>query len=117
MRINILPTKGEKFKAQRRREGLTQEKCAEKLGIKRTIIKYWEEGVPATPDVQIKLTKGELYFIIRERLGLKLKRAAFLMGISHITLIKLEKAKKDNHKILNIFYSEYIKKNNIENFN
>ena len=78
-------------------------------------IKYWEEGVPATPDTVIKLTKGELYYIIRERLGLTLKNAALLIGISHVRLIRLEKSARD-HKILREFYAKYVKTHRINIF-
>ena len=113
--IKVRPTKGEKFKAKRRRDKLSLEQCAEKLGIKVITIKVWEEGTPATPHVNIKLTRGEEYRIIRERLGLTLKEVYTMIGISKVTMIKLEKAEK-GQKVLKDFYAKYIKANRITIF-
>ena len=111
--MNIKPTSGEKFKAKRRRDKLSQEELAKKIKVDRNTIKFWEDDGPVIPYVNIKLTEGELYFILRERLGLPLKKAADLMGISHVTLIKLEKL-KGGQKILKEFYEKYLRKNNIK---
>jgi len=113
MTIRITLTKGEKFKAQRRRDGLTHKECAEKLGLPTQTIKYWEDNTPSTPRVEISLNEGELYYVLRERLELSLKEAAKLAGISHITLIKLEKG-KGGCEVIKDFYKKYIKIHNIK---
>jgi len=116
MKINLIPTKGERFKAARRRDGLSQEECAKRMNLHRMTTKYWEDGTPSTPDVKIKLNEGELYFIIRERLDIPLKKAAELIGISHVTLIKLEK-QEGGLKVLKDFYDKYIQTHKIKDFN
>jgi len=51
--------------------------------------------------------------MIRERVGLKLKEASDLIGISHVTLIKMEKA-QGGQRILEDFYIKYIRRNDIK---
>lgn len=112
MSLQINPTKGERFKAMRRRDGLNKEQCAKKLGLTSLTIRCWEQDTPSTPNIKINLTKGEKYFIIRERLGMTLKGAAELIGVSHVTLINMEKAEK-GEIVLEDFYKKYIRKNKI----
>jgi len=111
--IKIALTMGEKFKAQRRREGMSHAECAKDLKVPCSVIKHWEDDLPSIPEVTIDMTAGELYYVLRERLGLPLKKAAKLMNISHITLIKLEK-QEGGHEVLKAFYKKYMKKHNIK---
>lgn len=113
MSIKITLTKGEKFKAQRRRNGLTHKECAEKLGLSVLTIKHWEDDTPGAPSVKITLSDGERYYALRERLGLSLKMAAELAGMSHVTLINLEKGGKDL-RTLKAFYKRYMQEHNIK---
>lgn len=113
MTIKIDTTPGEEFKAHRRRLGLSHPVLAKKMKIPQSTIKCWEDDVPSAPELDISLNEGERYYVLRERLGLPLKKAAKLIGISHPTLIKLEK-QEGGHEVLRAFYKKYLTKRNIK---
>jgi transcriptional regulator with XRE-family HTH domain len=86
-------TRGERLRIWRRRNEITQEKYAENHGVPTKHVAEWEDGkrdgVPNVPSLA-KLTPGEACYIARNRAGYTVKRAAKLMKVSRITLLKME---------------------------
>ncbi|MBR5742464.1 MAG: helix-turn-helix transcriptional regulator, partial [Clostridia bacterium] len=58
---------GEKLKESRTKAGITQEECAEKLGVSRQTVSNWETG-RSYPDVRSCLSLGDLYQISLDEL-------------------------------------------------
>lgn len=81
----------------RNRTGLTQAQAAAELGISVRTYRRIEDGkVPACDQIKgriltITLTVPERWMLVRRKSGLGLKAAARAFGISHVTLIKMER--------------------------
>ena len=58
---------GEKLRINRNKAGMTQEECAEKLGVSRQTVSNWENG-RSYPDIRSVLSLGDLYGVSLDEL-------------------------------------------------
>lgn len=86
-------TRGERLRIHRRRQGVTQEQAAVGYGVPFKHVIQWEsgdrDGAPMAPALE-KLTPGEACHIARRRAGMTVMQTANALGVSRITLLKME---------------------------
>ena len=88
---------GEKLRNCRNRAGLTQDDCAEKLGVSRQTVSNWENG-RSYPDVRSCLALGDLYQVTLDEL---LKEDAGM--IEHLEKsTDVVESKKKNRKLIEV---------------
>lgn len=92
--IDIKPDPSEVISLLRHRTGLNQEEYAAKIEVSVRRIRAWERGeAPPPPEhiQEVELTAGEKARLLRRRLGLSIREAGELAGISHVTVIQAER--------------------------
>jgi transcriptional regulator with XRE-family HTH domain len=86
-------TRGERVRTFRRRNEITQESFAARYNVPTKYVSEWERGdrddIPHIPSLG-KLTPGEACYTARQRSGMTVKQVAKLLGVSRITLLKME---------------------------
>lgn len=88
-------TRGEIFRLWRRRNGYTQEDSADFLKVPAKHVAEWESGDRAFPKGIVrpaleKLTPGESCYIARWRSEMTVQQVATALGVSRITMLKME---------------------------
>lgn len=86
-------TKGEVFRIARRRNGFTQQDVAISLSVPEKHVAEWESGDRDVPHARAplgRLTPGEACYIARWRAQMTVQATAKALGVSRITLLKME---------------------------
>ncbi len=96
--IEIL-TVGEIAQINRRRLGKTQQEMAELHDVPQSTISDWENGKAVVPPALLvdpfPLMELEELRLLRRRAGLTINEAAARLGLSHVTVIGMEKGTVD----------------------
>jgi DNA-binding XRE family transcriptional regulator len=112
VRLNL--TEGETLSLFRERKGLTQKDFAKNyLKVSQSTLSLWERDhvkIPINQDTLPKITptRGEWCRVLRRRLRLTLRNAAYGIGVSHVTIVRMEREKLDPARLWN--YLKKVKK-------
>jgi transcriptional regulator with XRE-family HTH domain len=101
---DITPTMGERVWVWRRRQELTLVEAAQRLGVGRGHLVDWEADRSVPPPsvcrrvASLTLTSTEVLRLLRRRSGLGSRGAAMAYGVSHVSLLRLERIADDELK-------------------
>jgi predicted transcriptional regulator len=109
-------TRGERIMIGRRRDGHTQGSFAEEQDISQPVVSRWESDELEPPKDVLKrykrlgkLSQGEQALIMRRRLGLSIRDAAKMHGISHFHLIRIEADERQSDAYTTFIHHVYEK--------
>lgn len=99
-------TEGEKAMINRRRMQMTQADVAALHGVPQSKVSEWENGKGMPPMAMrrnpLPLTELEELRLLRKHIGLTIEEVADKLGVSHVTVIAMEKGRRDPEPLVRL---------------